>query len=166
MSRAIKLKNNDYLDSTGIVLNRETLSDYLNRKSSITLYGSGLISYSENQTGIAPMSGYNSFGNSLSKDGNYIKIGKGINRVLLSYSCRLDWDAPIDRYYYFSYVHNGVIAWWSHQCIVKKYNSQYMACFGGIILNVSEGDTIGLGIYSNTYTEANTDMFLTVQTLN
>lgn len=81
---------------------------------------------------------------SITTDG--IKIGKGVHTIKVTYNVRLDWNAPIDKSYYFIINKNTGEYWDSHSCIRKTNQIQQVISFTKII-NVSENDIISL-VYS------------------
>ena len=86
--RTIKFENNDYLDSTGIVNNKEKLSDLLKRKNSfITLIRTTDLEFTTTvnweRNFVAMQSSINNGNGYLIDDGNgrSISIGKNVKRV-------------------------------------------------------------------------------------
>lgn len=98
---------------------------------------------------------------SLTNDGG-IRIGAGLKAILLSYTVRIDWDAPTNMTYYFGYGINGGFEWASHNACIKEYNIQYNVNFGPVLIWVNEGDVIHIYVWGSSYADANTNMYVTL----
>jgi len=172
MAQSIKLKNNNYLDSTSVVHNKEQLNNVLNNFLKVGKTMVGYISYGHTYTtDILPLPIYFNTGIpgsdtyiSIDENNHLVHIGKNVNYVKVTYNIRLDWDAPTDMTYYFALTHNGYIQWDSHSAIPKEHPSQYMISYSKL-LAVQENDYIQLCGYASANITANTTAFIIVEVL-
>lgn len=94
---------------------------------------------------------------------NYaIKIERDMT-IKVSYTVRVDWDAPKDRCYYFSIGINSGIQWGSHSAVYKQYMNQCVVSVANLFYSVKKGDYIELICNSNAACDANCTAFLTVE---
>ncbi len=142
MSKSIKLNNDLYLDSSGIVHNKTTLKELL-ELNAITVGLSANTTFNITSAWSYANVTFNktirNFGTKLSLSNNGIKIGKGVNHVRVTGSAMLNGIANGDMY--IALKHNSSVLAESYY---RPSNSTY---YGTItlpnqIISVTEGDMI------------------------
>lgn len=107
LSKVVKLKNDNYLDSTSIVHNKKRLSDILSY-TAVEIRAQNTQTVSENSYNLIKptMNITKSLGRNglLQFKNNAIAIGKGVNLVKISYKATISTNAPIA----FAVTKNGI----------------------------------------------------------
>lgn len=164
--RSIKLKNDNYLDSTSIVHNKEKLSDVLTTNAmTINLSKNTEVTVSGKYSYVAvPFDNTeNSYGDKLVFKNNKIYIGAGVKKVRVSAN-GMD-QGPIGTHI-FNLQHNFNIlsTGYTYHHVTTNYET---IAFSSKIIEVNEGDHFGMNIGGNvtgTYTIAGTTCtYLTVE---
>lgn len=140
MSKRFKYKDNNYLDSTGIVHNKEILKNYLDNKS--PKYAVATIDYNVNISSSykVPLNAlYQSGG--FKQENNYIVIPKGVNLISVSGSVFADAWPGGSAYLWGQIRKNDIIV---SSSINTGPGSFLSAPIPPVIINVNEGDKMSL----------------------
>lgn len=140
MGKRFKYKDNNYLDSTGIVHNKEILKNYLDNKN--PKYAVATIDYNVNISSSykVPLNAlYQSGG--FKQENNYIVIPKGVNLISVSGSVFAEAWPGGSAYLWGQIRKNDIIV---SSSINIGPGSFLSASIPPVIINVNEGDKISL----------------------
>lgn len=149
-----KFKIKDLIvESDNVKYKNEKLTSFLNNNNCLirVLYGGSLEEYAEyagrryvpfNNTSVTT----NAQGR-LTYSDNVVTIGKGINTVKISYDVRYDWDSPNNINYHAMVTTSSGDMWITHNSVYKDSNNAIHQGYGSFILNVQEGEQIGLLVW-------------------
>lgn len=159
MGKSIKLKNETYIDSTGVVHSKKLLSDILNTPQSCCCYlKSGSIT-----AGTAEIRNYATTINdsdSFIINTNSITINDGISRIKISANLNIQFSTSGNAYITIKIIINGetYIRNYSYSSSMPQY--YYHSCsIPTMEIDVSPGDVIEMEVYSSLNGNVHNDQY-------
>ena len=149
-----KFKIKDLIvESDNVKYKNEKLTSFLNNNNCLirVLYGGSLEEYGE-YSGRKYVPFADTFVTTnaqgrLTYSNNLVTIGKGIKTVKISYDIRYDWDTPTGINYHAMIADSSGDLWSTHNSVYKNDNNAIHQGYGSLILNVTEGQQIGLLVW-------------------
>lgn len=146
MAKSIKLKNNTYWDSSGIVHEKKTLKSIIdNLKNYIYCGISDEIVTRTNYDTVTNWREYNNIGNSFTISNGQILIGNDVNKIKISVKIRAYNSRNEMLYSLITKNSNGVSDSW----VVDNING-YKTVYNQLILDVNSGDKISINLYGES----------------
>lgn len=156
MAIRFKYKNENYLDSTGIVHNKELLSDVLKRNIITARLSADQTATASRQT--INFNKFDVIGSKLTYSENSVVVGKGVSYVLISGNVSAKWNSPQANDFLLYVTVNGTL--------VKRVDGHKVDSGMSIAVTaspflcaVSEGDVIKMDLYAtptNSIIDSNT----------
>ena len=159
-----KFKIKDLIvESESVKYKNEKLTSFLNNNNCLirVLYGGTLAEYADySGRRYVPFNDVFQTENIKGRvilDNDVVTLGKGISTVKISYDIRYDYDAPSSVFYHamVTTAKSGEL-WSTHNAVYKQYNIATHQGYGSFILNVQEGEQIGLLVWLTGVSTATT----------
>lgn len=147
MSKSYKLKDGNYIDSTGIVHNKQLLSEILEHQI-ITAVLKNNFNISETHIYKSiPFEEDTVVGNELTVSNGEVVIGEHIKHVKISFLTAWTITSAINEYKYAAFVKNGVQSYGLTRCGANHANSPFSLSQTERVISVNKGDKIGVQVY-------------------
>lgn len=145
MAKSIKLKNNTYWDSSGIVHEKKILKNIINNLRNYIYCGiSNEIVTRNNYDTVTNWKEYNNIGNAFSISNGQILIGNDVNKVKISVKIRAYNTGNNLLYSFITKNSQGVSSTW----VVDNING-YKTVYNQSIVDVSAGDKLSVNLYGD-----------------
>ena len=143
MSKAIKYKNDYYLDSSSIIHNRQKLSDILNKYRNFATQ----VHYVNNSNDMTIVNFNESYGNNndIYLNNGRICTSESVHTIKISYRIRYDWDAEIG--IFSNMLTCGGDIWNTQDSINHDVSTQMISALPSFIIDVSNNKIIDLKMW-------------------